>query len=49
MNNGIYIIGLFLILFFLGLISITIDMLSVELPQKPRWLVSDEDYPAREE
>jgi hypothetical protein len=49
MSIGIYIVGLLLVLFFLGTISIAIDILTEEDIKKPRWIVSDGDYPAREE
>jgi hypothetical protein len=49
MSIGIYIIGLLFFLFFLGTISIAIDILTGDDTKKPSWIISDKDYPPRKE
>jgi hypothetical protein len=44
---GIYIVCLIFLLFVIGNISILIDILNSNRPAKPRWLVSDKEYPEK--
>jgi len=44
---GIYLMGLLVLISFIGCASIIIDIIQTK-KDKPKWLISDKDYPSEE-